>query len=124
MGKDMEIKVITYEESRLEFFKIKRDIEFANYERFKKSSALKELPPMEQHRMLSEIGERISYWNDIVKMLEDNVKNNHKKATTVANPDTPTKTDFKYFTAEQVRNMSQKEVKENFTDIRKSMEKW
>ena len=44
--------------------------------------------------------------------------------TTVANPDTPTETDFKYFTAEQVRNMSQKEVKENYQDIMKSMKKW
>jgi hypothetical protein len=35
-----------------------------------------------------------------------------------------TETDFKYFTAEQVRNMSQKEVKENYSDIMKSMEKW
>lgn len=43
---------------------------------------------------------------------------------TVANPDTPTETDFKYFTAEQVRNMSQKEVKENYSDIMKSMKKW
>ena len=37
---------------------------------------------------------------------------------------TPTETDFKYFTAEQVRNMSQKEVKENYSDIMKSMKKW
>lgn len=44
--------------------------------------------------------------------------------TTVANPGTPTETDFKYFTAEQVRNMSQKEVKENYSDIMKSMKKW
>lgn len=43
---------------------------------------------------------------------------------TVANPDTPTETDFKYFAAEQVRNMSQKEVKENYSDIMKSMKKW
>jgi hypothetical protein len=43
---------------------------------------------------------------------------------TVANPDTPTETDFKYFTADQVRNMSQKEVKENYADIMKSMKKW
>lgn len=50
----------------------------------------------------------------------------YKKAepTTVANPDTPTETDFKYFTADQVRNMSQKEVKENYSDIMKSMKKW
>ena len=47
-----------------------------------------------------------------------------EKPTTVANPDTPTETDFKYFTAEQVRNLSQKEVKENYSDIMKSMKKW
>jgi hypothetical protein len=37
---------------------------------------------------------------------------------------TPTETDFKYFTADQVRNMSGKEVKENYSDIMKSMKKW
>ncbi len=47
-----------------------------------------------------------------------------KTPTTVANPDTPTETDFKYFTAEQVRNMSQKEVRENYADIMKSMKLW
>lgn len=74
MVKDMEIKVITYEESRLEFFKTKRDMEIKRYENFKKSKSIAELPPMEQQRMLSEIGERISYWNDIVKMLEEKEK--------------------------------------------------
>lgn len=47
-----------------------------------------------------------------------------EKPTTVANTDTPTETDFKYFTAEQVRNMSQKEVRENYSDIMKSMKNW
>lgn len=51
-------------------------------------------------------------------------KSKQEESTTVANPDTPTETDFKYFTAEQVRNMSQKEVKENYQDIMKSMKKW
>ena len=70
----MELKVITYEEIRLEFFRQKRDMEVKRYEQFVKSKSLAELPKMEQHRMLSEIGERISYWNDIVKMLEDKAK--------------------------------------------------
>lgn len=48
----------------------------------------------------------------------------YQKPAAVANPDTPTETDFKYFTADQVRNMSPKEVKENFADIMKSMKKW
>lgn len=53
---------------------------------------------------------------------DDNEKKEHPP--TVSTPDTPTETDFKYFTADQVRNMSQKEVKENFTAIMKSMKKW
>lgn len=70
----MEIKVITYEESRLNYFKQKRKVQVAMYKNLQKSKGFKELPPMEQHRMLSEIGERISYWNDIVKMLEEKAK--------------------------------------------------
>ena len=48
----------------------------------------------------------------------------YQTPTTDDKSDTPTETDFKYFTAEQVRNMSQKEVKENYRDIMKSMKKW
>lgn len=70
----MPIKVITYEESRLEFFKQKRDIEQKHYDSFIKSQRFKSLPPSEQELALSEIGERISYWNDIVKILEEKVK--------------------------------------------------
>ena len=73
----MELKVITYEESRLDFFRKKRDMEVKRYEKFVKSKSIAELPKMEQHRMLSEIGEWISYWNDIVKMLEEKANENH-----------------------------------------------
>lgn len=48
----------------------------------------------------------------------------HQETPTVANPDTPTETDFNYFTAEQVRNMSQSEVREHYSDIMKSMKLW
>lgn len=47
-----------------------------------------------------------------------------EEPTTDTNPDTPTETDFTYFTAEQVRNMSHKEVRDNYSNIRKSMELW
>lgn len=70
----MPIKVITYEEGRLEFFRQKRDIDQKYYNSFIKSKRFKSLPPSEQELELSEIGERISYWNDIVKMLEDKEK--------------------------------------------------
>jgi hypothetical protein len=58
---------------------------------------------------------------EMVEILENEKQ---EEPPTVANPDTPTETDFKYFTADQVRNMSQKEVKENYRDIMKSMKKW
>lgn len=60
------------------------------------------------------------FGNAVLKFLDkycEEEKSNQEEPTTVANPDTPTETDFKYFTAEQVRNMSQKEVKENYQDI-------
>jgi hypothetical protein len=58
---------------------------------------------------------------EMVEILENEKQ---EEPPTVANPDTPTETDFKYFTADQVRNMSQKEVKENYRYIMKSMKKW
>ena len=48
----------------------------------------------------------------------------YQTPTTDDKADTPTETDFKYFTAEQVRKMSSSEVKANYSDIRKSMELW
>lgn len=156
----MELKAITYEESRLEFFKNELKMSRKKMERIKRKCNRNESPLSENSLMLADAGAEVSYYEDVVKMLEENVKNNHKKATTVANPDTPTtscekcakksscklqnkvnfselmpkmivcdeftptETDFKYFTADQVRNMSQKEVKENFADIMKSMKKW
>ena len=67
------------------------------------------------------------FGNAVLKFLDkycEEEKMKPKEPTTVTNPDTPTETDFEYFTAEQVRNMSQKEVRENYQDIMKSMKKW
>lgn len=51
-------------------------------------------------------------------------KHNADKPTTDDKSDTPTETDFKHFTAEQVRKMSQSEVRANYSDIMKSMKLW
>ena len=48
----------------------------------------------------------------------------YQTPTTDDKADTPTESDFKYFTADQVRKMSEIEVKANYSDIRKSMELW
>ena len=120
----MEIKVITYEESRLEFFRKELKAATRKMERIRRTLNRNESPMSEKSLMLDDAGAEVSYYRDVVKMLEDNVKNNHKKATTVANSDTPTETDFKYFTAEQVRKMSRSEVLANYSDIMKSMKMW
>ena len=67
----MEIKVITYEESRLDFFKKELKMEenkLARIDRKRFANCL------ERHEMLSEAGAEVSYYRDIVKMLEENVK--------------------------------------------------
>ena len=67
------------------------------------------------------------FGNAVLKFLDkycEEEKMRQEEPPTVTNPDTPTETDFKYFTAEQVRNMSRKEVRENYKDIMKSMKKW
>jgi hypothetical protein len=61
-------------------------------------------------------------WLDITDVIIAERKK--EEPPTVANPDTPTEPDFKYFTADQVRNMSHKEVRENYSNIMKSMKKW
>lgn len=85
----MLIKVITYEESRLEFFKKELKMAQNKCERIKRTLNRNESPLSEKSLMLDDAGAEVSYYRDIVKMLEDNVKNNHKKTTTVANPDKP-----------------------------------
>ena len=62
----------------------------------------------------------VSPKNVIIHHLGENTKT----PTKVDNLDTPTETDFKYFTAEQVRNMSRGEVLANYSDIMKSMKLW
>jgi hypothetical protein len=67
----MEIKVITYEESRFEFFKRELKMsenKLARIERKRFANCI------ERMRMLSDVGEEVSYYRDIVKMLEENVK--------------------------------------------------
>lgn len=70
----MEIKVITYEESRLEFFK--KELKNAN----KKMSMIgrkKFKSKEERHLIMSDVGAEVSYYQDIVKMLEEKENENH-----------------------------------------------
>ena len=67
----MEIKVITYEESRLEFFKKELKMaenKLARIERKRFKNCI------ERMEMLSDAGAEVSYYRDIVKMLEEKAK--------------------------------------------------
>ena len=68
---ECRIKVITYEQSRLEYFKELQNRQRQRFDGFKKSSAIKELSPQERHYQISKMGEVLQYYDDIVKMLED-----------------------------------------------------
>ena len=68
---ECRIEVITYEQSRLAYFKELQSRQKKRFEQFEKSSAIKELPPQERHYQLSKMGEVLQYYDDIVKMLED-----------------------------------------------------
>lgn len=68
---EYRIEVITYEQSRLEYFKELQNRQRKRFERFKKSSAIKELSPQEKYYQISKMGEVLQYYDDIVKMLED-----------------------------------------------------
>ena len=68
---DIKIEVITYEQSRLAYFKKLQSRQKKRFEQFEKSSVIKELPPQERHYQLSKMGEVLQYYDDVVKMLED-----------------------------------------------------
>lgn len=68
---ECRIEVITYEQSRLEYFKELQNRQKKRFEKFEKSSAIKELPPQERYYQISKMGEVLQYYDDIVKMLED-----------------------------------------------------
>lgn len=68
---EIRIEVITYEQSRLAYFKELQSRQKKRFEQFEKSSVMKELSPQERHYQLSKLDEVLQYYDDIVKMLED-----------------------------------------------------
>ena len=70
----MEIKVITYEESRLEFFKKKLKMSRKKLELVQRRRTMDRVEKM---RMLGDAGAEVSYYEDVVNMLEE--KANAKK---------------------------------------------
>ena len=67
----MEIKVITYEERMLEFFNKQLNFSKQKLERIERERFTN---VVERMTMLSEAGEEVSYYEEVVKMLEEKVK--------------------------------------------------
>lgn len=67
----MDIKVITYEERMLEFFNKQLKFSKQKLERIKRKRFTN---VVERMTMLSEAGEEVSYYEEVVKMLEENGK--------------------------------------------------
>ena len=79
----IEIKEITYEEDRLNYFKTRRSHVEHRYERWKDLVDRKEsssyLPYLsDDFELLSELGREISFYNDVIEMLTNTENNNIK----------------------------------------------
>lgn len=70
----MELKVITYEESRLEFFKNELKMSRKKLELVQRRRTMDRVEKM---RMLGDAGAEVSYYEDVVKMLEEKENENH-----------------------------------------------
>lgn len=70
----MELKVITYEKSRLEFFKKELKMSRKKMERIKRKCNRNESPLSEKSLMLADAGAEVGYYEDIVKMLGEKEK--------------------------------------------------
>ena len=67
----MELKVITYEERMLEFFNKQLKFSKQKLERIERKRFTN---VVERMTMLSEAGEEVSYYENVLKMLEDKAK--------------------------------------------------
>lgn len=74
----MEIKVVTYEESRLAYFEGVRERQEKRIRRFENSKKAKAMPCEERYRLLSELGEILSYYDDVIAMLKNQQKSLYK----------------------------------------------
>lgn len=69
-----ELKVITYKEERLGFFADQRKIVQKRYNLLEKAITPDEPYLSERRQMLSDCGRELSFYDDVVKMLEEDLR--------------------------------------------------
>lgn len=72
----VEIKVISYEEERLEFFIDQRQKTQRECERLERAIKPFESYLSERRKLLSDCARKLSFYDDVIKILEDNRKKN------------------------------------------------
>ena len=78
----VEIKTITYEEERFNYFLEQRNRMQRSFERWEKILEKKDLPYLsEDIQWLSDLGRELSFYNDIIDMLDELKKKSEKKCT-------------------------------------------
>ena len=69
-----ELKLITYKEERLIYFTDQRKLIKKRYDRLEKAIKPDEPYLSERRQFLSDLGRELSFLNDVIKMLEDDLR--------------------------------------------------
>ena len=69
-----ELKSITYKEERLIYFTDQRKLVKKRYDRLEKAIKPDEPYLSERRQFLSDLGSELSFLNDVIKMLEDDLR--------------------------------------------------
>lgn len=69
-----ELKLITYKEERLIYFTDQRKLIKKRYDRLEKAIKPDEPYLSELRQFLSDLGRELSFLNDVIKMLEDDLR--------------------------------------------------
>lgn len=70
----VELKLITYKEERLIYFADQRKLVQKRYDRLEKAIKPDEPYLSERRQFLSDLGRELSFLNDVIKMLEDDLR--------------------------------------------------
>lgn len=74
------IKSISYEEERLSFFIDQQKVVQKRYKRLEKGLSPDEPYLSERRHLLSECGRELSFYNDVISMLQDELHNKNNKS--------------------------------------------
>lgn len=76
----VSIKSISYEEERLSFFIDQQKVVQKRYKRLEKGLSPDEPYLSERRQLLSECGRELSFYNDVIHMLQDELHNKNNKS--------------------------------------------